>query len=421
MIELIYPMYVVGFPSKMANVLQRINTSHALASTGKVNIHLIYPAYKYTSPEEILKYYDLELVDGLFFHPILCPRSASRKDLIARGYQRAGILAICIWLMVRSRGLQKRVILYGREIEYLHQLLPIAHAINIPVVFESHGITSDIIGDGSSCIGKKTVANSSAREKLARQEKKFFSNVDFIIATTYNLQSVFINRFGINENKLAVIPNGVSSKELLKVGQTKLCRDDASRGNQPSFKVVYTGNSFTPKYGLEQLIQAMTYLGQDYELIFVGGRSPENVEWLCNEAKRLNVLEKVRFVGHVDSTEVVKWQQYADLLVLCFRQGDVEIDNYMSPIKMFEYMASGKPILAPDLTMLREIIQHNVNAWLHEPNNPKSLAIAIQHLRANPDLAQRLASRAKKDVEEHYTWERRAEKVLDVLNLRLWI
>jgi glycosyltransferase involved in cell wall biosynthesis len=83
----------------------------------------------------------------------------------------------------------------------------------------------------------------------------------------------------------------------------------------------------------------------------------------------------------------------------------------MSPLKLFEYMASGKPIVASDLPVLREILVEDRNALLYPPSDPAALAECLARLLADKSLATRLADQARQDVED-FTWERRAARIL---------
>jgi glycosyltransferase involved in cell wall biosynthesis len=84
--------------------------------------------------------------------------------------------------------------------------------------------------------------------------------------------------------------------------------------------------------------------------------------------------------------------------------------HFTSPLKMFEYMAAGRAIVASDLPAIREVLQHEMNAVLVRPGDPQALSAGIQRLAADPDLAERLARQAFEDV-ARYAWERRAERL----------
>jgi glycosyltransferase involved in cell wall biosynthesis len=84
--------------------------------------------------------------------------------------------------------------------------------------------------------------------------------------------------------------------------------------------------------------------------------------------------------------------------------------DFTSPLKLFEYMAAGRPIVASDLPAIREVLTDGRNAVLFEAGNPQALTAAIRRIKADPDLGQRLAATALADVRE-YAWARRAEKL----------
>ena len=86
--------------------------------------------------------------------------------------------------------------------------------------------------------------------------------------------------------------------------------------------------------------------------------------------------------------------------------------DWMSPLKMFEYMAAARPIVASDLPALREVLRDRENAVLVEPDNAAALADGLRCLLGDASLAHRLATQARRDVEA-YTWENRARIILD--------
>jgi glycosyltransferase involved in cell wall biosynthesis len=89
----------------------------------------------------------------------------------------------------------------------------------------------------------------------------------------------------------------------------------------------------------------------------------------------------------------------------------------MSPLKLFEYMASGKPILASDLPVLREILTDGVNCKLASPDDPSEWVKALELLVQDRAYAMKLGDVAKKELIEKYTWKCRAQKVLQGLKI----
>jgi len=84
----------------------------------------------------------------------------------------------------------------------------------------------------------------------------------------------------------------------------------------------------------------------------------------------------------------------------------------MSPLKIFEYMAAGKPIVCSDLPALREILTHGETAFLLDPNDLDGWANTLQMLRNNENLGMSIGSAARKELEEKYEWRVRAKRVL---------
>jgi glycosyltransferase involved in cell wall biosynthesis len=94
-----------------------------------------------------------------------------------------------------------------------------------------------------------------------------------------------------------------------------------------------------------------------------------------------------------------------------------EVTSYASPLKLFEYMALSRAVVAPDAPNIREILTDGVDGLLFEPNNPASLADAIRQLVANPALRAKLgAAASRKIVEDDITWARNARRVISLIH-----
>jgi glycosyltransferase involved in cell wall biosynthesis len=97
-------------------------------------------------------------------------------------------------------------------------------------------------------------------------------------------------------------------------------------------------------------------------------------------------------------------------------QSDLDHVASISPIKLFEAMAAGRPVLASDLPPLREVIRHGENGLLVPAADPQAWIDAIERLRADPALAQRLAAQARADA-NRYSWRARARGIATALGL----
>ncbi len=93
--------------------------------------------------------------------------------------------------------------------------------------------------------------------------------------------------------------------------------------------------------------------------------------------------------------------------------GGGDTSRWMSPLKIFEYMAAGKAIVSSDLPVLREVLRHDENALLCDPEDVEAWGTALERLRADGEMRSRLASRALEEHRSRYSWDARAQQVLD--------
>ena len=143
--------------------------------------------------------------------------------------------------------------------------------------------------------------------------------------------------------------------------------------------------------------------------VFVGG-TDEDIKNFQSSILSFQ-LKNIVIAGQKPHSEIPLWQKSADVLVRPNTAKEKISKYYTSPMKLFEYMASGRPIVASDLPSTREIL-NEANSVLVEPDNPKALAEGIKKVLQNGDWGDSLAKRALVDVQD-YTWEKRAKKILD--------
>jgi glycosyltransferase involved in cell wall biosynthesis len=172
--------------------------------------------------------------------------------------------------------------------------------------------------------------------------------------------------------------------------------------------VAYAGHLYAWK-GVDLLLEAIARIPDARGLIIGGHPQEPDLARTRSMAEQLGIAERVTFTGLVEPSRVPELLMQADVLVLPNPASAIST-RYTSPLKLFEYMAAGRPIVASDLPSIREIVRDNLNALLVPPGDVTAMAHAIERLLADPSLADRLAHAALQEVPQ-YSWQRRAEQL----------
>lgn len=201
-----------------------------------------------------------------------------------------------------------------------------------------------------------------------------------------------------------------------------LCRKEGAsrvrlrvRASPGAPAVGYLGALY-PGKGMEVIARLVPLLAEmDFHI--VGGDEKSVRQW----HKRLP-YPNVHFYGQVPHSETSAWIEAFDFVLLPLQHsvaslptGGQDIARWTSPMKMFEYMAHGKPMVASDLPVLREVLEHGRNALIVAADDPEQWARALRRLASDGNLRHHLGANARADVERDFTWDKRVERVLEGL------
>jgi glycosyltransferase involved in cell wall biosynthesis len=147
------------------------------------------------------------------------------------------------------------------------------------------------------------------------------------------------------------------------------------------------------------------------QFIILGGSAVEVQEWRARTA-----ADNIRWLGHVPNAEVPLYQAACDVLLMPYQRevsirGKGNTAEIMSPMKLYEYMAAGRPILSSDLPALRVMLNES-NSVLLPPEDAAAWADALGKIRRNAARRKRLALHARTDVRPH-TWRNRVQRILE--------
>jgi glycosyltransferase involved in cell wall biosynthesis len=238
---------------------------------------------------------------------------------------------------------------------------------------------------------------------LARwSERKVWQSADRLLAVTHVLASYLVPE-GVRPERICVIPNGVDRQRFPAVVDGADARAELGLGNQ--LVLGFTG-FIRAWHGLARVLDVMAALSGEHDLHFlVIGDGPGRGE-IEAKAAALGLGDRVRFLGIVDRDRVGRYIATFDVAL------QPQAVDYASPLKLFEYMALGRAILAPDQPNIREVLSDGEDALLFSADDDQSFRDCLTKLCRDSALRQRLGAAAQQAVEtKGFTWDGNARRV----------
>lgn len=165
--------------------------------------------------------------------------------------------------------------------------------------------------------------------------------------------------------------------------------------------------------GLETMIRSLEYIKTDVKLHMAGYLTSED-SGVFEDLKKLDQWKKVEYHGFVDRkgvSDIIRKSKTGLVLLK-------PLPNYLDslPIKMFEYMAAGVPVIASDFPYWKSIVEENHCGLTADPLNPQEVAEKIQYLLDKPEIAREMGANGKKAVKEKFNWGIEEKKLIDIYN-----
>jgi glycosyltransferase involved in cell wall biosynthesis len=246
-------------------------------------------------------------------------------------------------------------------------------------------------------------------EFYAKGRIKWLKNIVGLIVITEGLKEDYVKE-GFPVEKILVAQDGADIKMFDHPYPKDKVRKEL--GIPLSKKIVgYIGHLYEYN-GVYTLAESMKNL-HGYIAYFIGGMDEDLKKFrkFINDRRIQNVVN----IGHIPPSQVPKYMAAFDVLVLPITKR--RLPKYVSPLKLFEYMASKRPIVASDLPAIREILKDGENAIFVEPEDPDVLTEGIKKLE-DEGFAKKIVENAYIDVQK-YTWDERAKKVLEFIEHRV--
>ena len=379
----------IRFPLERANGIQTMETCHALAGRGH-EVTLVVRPDTAAPARDPFAYYGLRRTGNLTIEtaPVTGPQIA----------RRAGYLSFAIG---RALGSGRADAIYTRDLGVAAAFLRIPRGVRAPLVYESHGYSPEVSGALPDLVATAQRPGAAKLARLRAREERVWRRAEGYVTITGGLADQLRTRFG-QRDRLAVIPDG--TRGTGSPADPALPRPDPVVG--------YAGHLY-PWKGVDILLDSLARLPLARGLIVGGHEQEPDLQRLKSAAAALGIAARVTFTGQVPPSEVPQLLRKADVLALPNPASAIST-FYTSPLKLFEYMAAGRPIVASDLPAIREVLRHEVTALLVPPGDPGALAASVQRLASDPSLGPALARAASAAVLD-YSWERRAGRIETLL------
>ena len=382
----------IRFPMERANGIQTIETCHALARDG-IGVELVVRRSDSRTDAACLEFFGLEPHPNLRLRRLAIPAGTLRGRLV--------FAAKCLLLM-KDRRLDA---IYTRDLVLADLALRTKWLHGLPILYEAHTVASVFSEETARLyeVSGSVPPSPAKLSRLARREHRVCHGTTALVTITQGLLDLLVEQHG-SLTEAHVVPDGARVSETLPPARR--------HSPQEPFRIYYIGQLY-PWKGVDLLVESMQ-LVPGAELVIVGGLPPEpDLDRVRDLARRLDLTERVRFRGFLPPPKAAEERKNADAFVIPLLDS-ATARHCTSPLKLFEAMASGRPIVASDLPSIREVLTHEVNALLVPAGEAKALASALKRLSDEPETGARLAARAGEDV-KRYSWDERGRRLGAIL------
>ena len=242
-------------------------------------------------------------------------------------------------------------------------------------------------------------------------EKKALANADLVLVVSSFLRRQLCQR-GLREERIVVLPNGVDTGKFQPLPKNALIM--ARYGIKLDDLVLGFVGWFAEWDRLDLLIAQYANLHDEFpavKLLMVGNGAMRRA--LEEQIQRGDIGDDARITGPVAREKIQDYISVFDIGVL------PHSNLFGSPIVLFEFMAMGKPVVAPAFDPITDVIRHGENGLIFEPGDYRTMRTHLRRLLSDEKLRHEIGRQALVDIRKHHTWPQKAKTVLTALERRV--
>ncbi len=278
-----------------------------------------------------------------------------------------------------------------------------ARRAGLPFVLE---VNAPLVQEAAAYRGLRLV--DVAREV----EHYLFSTADHVL-TVSEAVADYVRDVAL-EARVTVVPNGVDTDRFRPGATSAAWRQKVSGGHPDDCVVGFVGR-VRPWHGVEILIEAVARARRTVPSlrVCIVGDVRGNEEDIRRQCESLGLADALTILGEVPPAAIPDVLGAMDVLTAPYPQLD---SFYFSPLKIFEYMASGRPIVASAIGQVADVLEHDATALLTPPGDVEALSRSLIRLAGDPVQAARLGQAARATAVSEHTWRRRVRTVMDIMS-----
>lgn len=284
-----------------------------------------------------------------------------------------------------------------------------SHKTNTPLVLTVDAdllLEADVMGEPITGMRRKAAKWAASKSyELAAQ----------IVTVSEPTKMNLVENWGVAADKIKVIPNGVNVEHFQQPVDTEQVRAEFGVGDAP---VIMFVGGFQMWHGLDKLLEALAVIKNvlpEVRLLLVGdGPARPFVE---DNIYRLNLEKYVTITGFLPHARIPELLAIADVVTVPYPKLPQEM--WFSPLKLYEYMAAGKAVVASNAGQIKNVLRHNENGLLVTPGDVADLADACLYLIQNEAERVRLGQNAQREAEVEHAWARQIERLEQVYEAAL--
>jgi glycosyltransferase involved in cell wall biosynthesis len=290
--------------------------------------------------------------------------------------------------------------IYERASLYATAGVSLARALRVPLILEVNAPLA---------VEQATYRATGFGTLAAEAERWTLTHADAVVVVSSQLGE-HVRSLGAEASRVHVMPNGVNPELFFPGARDPELRSRLGLNGGPVIGFV---GGLRPWHGVEVLPELMERLSAKFGNLHlvIAGDGPLRSQ-LVSELKRRNLSSRAVLAGLVPHEEVAGLIRQFDVAVAPYGKQDHTF--YFSPLKLFEYMACGVPVVAPALGQIPEVIREGETGLLYPAGDLESLTARCEQLIGAADIRQRLGRAAADLVKSQFTWSRNAARVVEL-------